>query len=95
MIDAYYEDQEESSSLSSSQQTISSTPTFTTSVSSATNELTLATIKDYLVAKNGKVKYSELHSYFKDIGIDSNDRKFQEFLSNLVIRKHEVNVNFI
>jgi len=75
MIDAYYEDQdeEESSSLSSSQQTVNSTPTNLADLTNGCNssDLTLAIIKDYLLAKNGKVKYSELNSHFKELGIDS------------------------
>lgn len=80
MIDAYYEDQdeEESTSLSSSQQTVNSTPTNPTDVTNGCNssDLTLAAIKDYLLAKNGKVRYSELNSHFKELGIDSNGNFF-------------------
>ena len=83
MIDAYYEDQDEedTSSLSSSQQTVNSTPTISTDLTNGSNssDLTLATIKDYLLAQNGKVRYSELNSHFKELGIDS-DGNFFSFL---------------
>ena len=35
------------------------------------NELTLGTIKDYLLSKGGKVKYAELFNNFKDQIVDS------------------------
>ena len=35
------------------------------------NELTLAAIKEYLLSKGGKVKYSELFSHFKEQIVDS------------------------
>lgn len=54
------------------------------------NEVTLAAIKDYLFSKGGKVRYAELFDHFRDQIIDStSDTKFQEFLSNLAIRKYE------
>lgn len=36
-----------------------------------TVELTLSAIKDYLVSKGGKSKYSELYNKFRDVIIDS------------------------
>lgn len=53
-------------------------------------DLTLATIKDYLLSKGGKVKYADLFDKFRDQIVDSTtETKFQDFVSNLAIRKFE------
>jgi hypothetical protein len=38
---------------------------------SETTEITLSNIKDFLLSKGGKVKYSELFDYFRNSIVDS------------------------
>ncbi|CAF0872012.1 unnamed protein product [Brachionus calyciflorus] len=57
-------------------------------------ELSLSSIKEFLSSKGGRCKYSELFNYFRDSITESEqDDKFQEFISNIAVKKYDESNN--
>lgn len=55
------------------------------------SEVTLNGIRDFLLSRGGKCKYSELFNHFNDAIVEHNqDDKFQEILNTIATKKCEV-----
>jgi hypothetical protein len=49
---------------------------------SASTELSLSSIRDFIISQNGKVKYSDLFNHFRDLIVDSASGM------NFILNKH-------
>ena len=60
------------------------------SSNSCSHELSIPAVREFILTNNGKCKYSDLFNHFRDLIVDSStDEKFQEYISNVAIRKTE------